>query len=388
MLFRKGISAICLFVMSLSANAYISHNEVVNRFKNKNFSLNKEFTKHVKTLGLSEVIPKHLQQNQKIYNQKTNLIFENVKKVSDLRYRDTEVLRQIGPRCSAYGLIAGIENLLGHPERAKLSQSHLFSAYRKYSSEIAVHAAKRMAITEYKYWPHYRKRTPNKGYKKHAHTVLTDISYINNDVRKAVKALDKGRPVYLGMSVTHSMGKCDAVMDPDSTITGGGHAINISGYGLDASIPGGGYFIIKNSWGSKCGDKGYQYMPFSYCMNTGSQYCVMWDIQGVKSKFLGVADVIPEEVRFDAHEIQLEVKKKKSWFSKNTNVKVRFWGDSRQIKQVDKILVSFQKSGNTYKYIRKIDEFKFKFKTKSRLNKITVYYHLKDDNWVIQDYKI
>lgn len=385
---RKGISTIGLFVFSLSANAYISHDEVVKRFQNKNFSLNSNFSEQFETLSVSEVVPKHLQDQQKVYNHKSNIIFENVKNISDLRHRDTKVVRQIGPRCSAYGLVAGIENLLGNPDQVKLSQSHLFSTYRKYSSEKAVYAAKRMAITEYKYWPHTRKWVPKRGYKKNAHTVLTDISYINNDVKKAVKALDEGRPVYLGMSVTRSMGKCDAVMDPHSSPTGGGHAINISGYGLDSSIPGGGYFIIKNSWGSKCGDEGYQYMPFNYCMNGGSQYCIMWDIQGAKTKFAGVSDVEPKEVAFETSQIQLDIKKKKSWLSKSTNVKVRFWGDSRHIKQVDKILVSFQKSGNTFKFTRKVDEFKFKFKTRNDSSKITVYYHLKNGNWVIQDYKI
>lgn len=388
MLSGKGFSTIGLLLLSFSANAYISHDEVVKRFQNKNFSITKGIETQAETVGLSEVVPTHLQAKQIKYSNKTILTFENVKNNSDLRHRDTKVVRQIGPRCSAYGLVAGMENLLGNPDQVKLSQSHLFSNYRKYSSETAVHAAKRMAITEYKYWPHTRKWIPKKGYKKNAHTVLTDISYINNDVKKAVKALDEGRPVYLGMSVTRSMGKCDAVMDPHSGATGGGHAINISGYGIDSSIPGGGYFIIKNSWGSKCGDNGYQYMPFNYCMNGGSQYCIMWDVQGVKTKFAGVSDVVPEEVAFETSEIQLDISKKKNWYNKTNKVKVKFWGDSRHIKQVDKILVSFQKSGNTYKFTRKVDEFKFSFKTKSDKTKITVYYHLKDGNWVIQDYKI
>lgn len=388
MIFRKGISLTFLLFSSFSAQAYISHKEIVQRFKNKNYSLEKSRREPARTLSLTEVIPEQMQQRQLRYADKENIIFENVKDISDLRYRDTPIVRQIGPRCSAYGLVAGIENLLGHPSEVKISESHLFSGYRKYSSERAVYAAKRMGITEYKYWPSNRKWFGLKGYKKHAHTRLTDISFINNDIHKAIKALDAGRPVYLGMSVTRSMGKCDAVMDPQSSPTGGGHAINISGYGLDQSIPGGGYFIIKNSWGDKCGDQGYQYMPFNYCTQGNGHYCVMWDIQGVASQFAGVDDVVPEAVAFNVDEIKLDIKKKKQWFNKTKKVSVKFWGDSRLIKQVDKILVTFQKSGNMYKFMRKVDEFKFKFKTKETSSKITVYYHLKEGNWVIKDYKI
>lgn len=388
MISRKGISFSLLF-FSFGAHAYISHEQIVDRFKTKNFSLNKSQTlEQVETLAVDEVIPTHLRSNQIQYNQKLNIIFENVKEVSDLRDRDTKVLRQIGPRCSAYGLVAGIENLLGAPGKVKISESHLFANYRKYSSEKAVYAAKRMAITEYKYWPHEKKWFGKRGYRQNAHTRLTDITYINNDVKKAVKALDAGRPVYLGMSVTRSMGQCDAVMDPHSGLTGGGHAINISGYGLDENVPGGGYFIIKNSWGKNCGDQGYQYMPFNYCMNGGSQYCIMWDIQGVETKFAGVESVVPEAVAFNSNEIKLDVKKKKNRLSKTKKVYVKFWGDSRHIKQVDKILVSFHRNGKTYQFKRKVDEFKFMFKTQQDSSKITVYYHLKEGNWHIEDYKI
>ena len=43
----------------------------------------------------------------------------------------------------------------------------------------------------------------------------------------------------------------------------GGHAVPIIGYIDDASQPGGGVFIVQNSWGSGWGYKGYFYMPYS-----------------------------------------------------------------------------------------------------------------------------
>ena len=384
----KGFFLSFLFIFTSSANAFLSHEQIVDRFKTKNFNLNNSNSVMMETLDVNQVIGDKLQKNQIQYNQKSNLVFNDVKHHTDLRHRDSTVVRQLGPRCSAYGLVAGIENLLGLGDDVKLSQSHLFANYRKYSSERAVYTAKRMAITEYKYWPHERKWVPKRGYKANAHTKLTDISFINNDVAKAVRALDQGRPVYLGMSVTRSMGKCDAIMDPASPTTGGGHAINISGYGLDDSVPGGGYFIIKNSWGKNCGDKGYQYMPFNYCMNGGSQYCIMWDIQGVRTKFAGVSDVKPKEVVFDVNEINIDVSKKNKLHSKTRKYFVKFWGDSRHIKQVERILVTFKSNGKTYKFLPQIDEFKFKFESQRAFQDITVYYKVKGGDWFIKDYQI
>jgi C1A family cysteine protease len=44
----------------------------------------------------------------------------------------------------------------------------------------------------------------------------------------------------------------------------GGHAVFAAGYYDDASWAGGGYLIVKNSWGIDWGDHGYFYMPYAY----------------------------------------------------------------------------------------------------------------------------
>jgi C1A family cysteine protease len=44
----------------------------------------------------------------------------------------------------------------------------------------------------------------------------------------------------------------------------GGHAVFCVGYKTDSTAAGGGYLIVKNSWGVGWGDQGYFYMPFAY----------------------------------------------------------------------------------------------------------------------------
>jgi hypothetical protein len=48
----------------------------------------------------------------------------------------------------------------------------------------------------------------------------------------------------------------------------GGHAVAIIGYVDDVAQPGGGLFIVENSWGASWGYRGYFYMPYAVLANT------------------------------------------------------------------------------------------------------------------------
>ncbi len=52
------------------------------------------------------------------------------------------------------------------------------------------------------------------------------------------------------------------------------HAICLAGYQDDATVPGGGYFIVRNSWGvewgKQCPDNpGYGWLPYDYVRRYG-----------------------------------------------------------------------------------------------------------------------
>lgn len=53
-------------------------------------------------------------------------------------------------------------------------------------------------------------------------------------------------------------------MPEDSEQIVGGHAVFVCGYQTDPKAPGGGWLIVKNSWGDGWGDHGFFYLPYSY----------------------------------------------------------------------------------------------------------------------------
>jgi C1A family cysteine protease len=93
-------------------------------------------------------------------------------------------------------------------------------------------------------------------------------------------ALNLNFTVILGFEETDDFGPydyvpcCDTNPGGDLTTDAGGHNIHVVGFvsneDLVAKLPhiprgaGGGYFILKNSWGPCAGDVGYYYMPIDY----------------------------------------------------------------------------------------------------------------------------
>jgi hypothetical protein len=195
----------------------------------------------------------------------------------DLRNRDTHVLDQEGPTCTIHGLISTMENILGNG--TDLSEADGWDNQGGVQHVTASQRANaKYGIVEEKFWPWEKPATDD--YCTGTRYKPTGIEYIEDDIEAAVRHLATGKPIYIGMSTPNSMYSCDSVINPDHGTTGGGHAVAIIGYRLDSNALGGGYFLVKNSWGTDCGEQGYQWLPFGTCAETGF-YCMMYQIGGV-----------------------------------------------------------------------------------------------------------
>lgn len=101
---------------------------------------------------------------------------------------------------------------------------------------------------------------------------LTSVG-INSNLLEIKNALADGFPVAFGFQVFESF-ESNSVsstgimsMPTTSEEIVGGHATVIVGYDDDKN-----YFIVRNSWGSNWGDRGYFYMPYAY-VTSSKDYC-------------------------------------------------------------------------------------------------------------------
>lgn len=82
------------------------------------------------------------------------------------------------------------------------------------------------------------------------------------------QALAAQQGCVLGIAVYSNFENLDAnyvvpMPTPQDTLEGG-HAIFCCGYQDDATVPGGGFLWLKNSWGPGYGDQGYIKLPYAY----------------------------------------------------------------------------------------------------------------------------
>ncbi len=199
----------------------------------------------------------------------------------DLREFDSPIRNQWDGTCTAHGLIATLENHLNRVNHQGLSTRYFWSQYQKYSAQAAIQAATANRQIAENLWPQNKLKPTVLDPSVYGQYQMTGSAYLGDNIPNVIQALNTKTPVYVAMSVPSDMASCRATIRPTTGITSGGHALAVVGYVLNSSISGGGYLILKNSWGTECGDAGYQYFPMSLCDKRG-MYCMFWSIQGAK----------------------------------------------------------------------------------------------------------
>jgi len=235
-------------------------------------------------LSLILAIPSLSIAQEKTHNAEIPSYFQalGIRASVDMRAHDSEVVHQFGGTCSAFATAAAMDNRFRQKGLQKnVSERHLWSLYGRFDADYAVEAAAKNYLTEEQYWP--ISGTRNTNYKDHAAFKITQFQQHQYNMDAALQGLSNGNPLVMAVQVPLGMSKCDAVISGNSGYTRGQHVVAAVGYKLDAKVAGGGYFIVKNSWGKECGDNGYQYYAFGLCKRN-DLYCYFIEIKDVESR--------------------------------------------------------------------------------------------------------
>jgi C1A family cysteine protease len=134
-------------------------------------------------------------------------------------------------------------------------------------------------------WPYsvrkFTRKPTNAAYKDAKRDRVSIYSRIQQTAKGIKGALAEGFPVNFGFSVytsfeDESVAKSGIMMipKPNEELLGG-HAVLIVGYDDERQ-----HYIVRNSWGTDWGDKGYFYMPYTFVHDRN--YCAdFWIVRAV-----------------------------------------------------------------------------------------------------------
>ncbi|SHG30707.1 C1 family peptidase [Flagellimonas flava] len=218
-------------------------------------------------------------------------------RVVSLRDRDTPVKRQWNGTCTSFATTAAIENKLGGVY--ELSERSLWDFYGKASTSTAIRSAQDNFILEEEYWPQNQSRI-GEDVEKLGRFRISKVISLKRDYLAVLKAIDKGNPCIVALSTPRDLSNGHKQVESSSKVSRrGGHAMCVSGYKVEKGRC---YFLVKNSWGTKKGDGGYQYIAFDLYKSRKKRkrYCIFWEVIEIEEReMLSIRESSIEEIRPD-----------------------------------------------------------------------------------------
>lgn len=229
-------------------------------------------------LPLDEVIPKAMQkQTQQTKRNRTQGSALLADDLIDYSVFDSPVVNQYRGDCTAQAMGSAMDNVIKRTDASlETSQESFWNRYEEPSVFAAVKASTDFYIkTEYG-WP-FAWKTWRQPEEKSRFKVQKIVSH-GNDANSLYEAMKQGAVGYWGGSVSQDMASCFKEISGTSKPTNGGHSVALVG----ARVKNGKLsFKVKQSWGPKCGDKGYQWLDVGSCDQPGS-YCYFWSVWSVE----------------------------------------------------------------------------------------------------------
>lgn len=204
----------------------------------------------------------------------------------DLRDKDIQIFDQgeLGS-CTANAIAAAYAFDLKKQNEEVFTPSRLFIYYNERVIENTVKedagamirdgfkTINQIGVCNETIWPYqiskFKRKPSKRCYKQAESNKAVVYQRVNRTLYDFQSCLASEVPIVIGIAVyesfeSNSVAKTGIVPMPSSHEQMlGGHAVTIVGYDNTKN-----WFIVRNSWGPKWGDKGYFYLPYDYITNS------------------------------------------------------------------------------------------------------------------------
>ncbi len=207
---------------------------------------------------------------------------ETIKNIALLNYHTPTVNQGEDGPCGAYAMSGAAENYMQKHYINDHIETNPHNFWNEYKSRLATDL---IYTAEDKF--HFKALNEDRETFNHS-AKLKSVDYIFK-TSQIKDAIDSGHPVLMATLVNNTWyssyqntaSEKGLIECRDDANSNGGHYVTIVGYALNDKYPGGGVWVIRNSWGEGWADHGYGYLPIGCCKDV---MCMFWEINGFEMK--------------------------------------------------------------------------------------------------------